>query len=82
MKKLPDGSRMTYEGLEARYDAVVADNLRLRDKLLEFAKECSACNGTGVVTVTVTMYDEAVDDFVEDRQQPCGDCADIRAVLA
>lgn len=32
VKKLPDGSRMTYEGLEARYDALGADFHRYRDE--------------------------------------------------
>lgn len=66
---------MTYEGLETRYDAVVAENLRLRDKLLEWAKECASCDGTGMVTV--------VDLFADGhrRVEPCGDCHDIREVL-
>jgi hypothetical protein len=66
---------------ERQRDELVRENLRLRDFLLARAKECEACGGTGCVTVTVTLYDEAVNDFVEDRQEPCGDCLDIREVL-
>lgn len=54
-----------------------AENLRLRDKLLELAKECSGCNGTGLHTVRgFEGHGKAFE-----RQEPCRDCADIRAVL-
>lgn len=56
---------------------VRAQNLRLRDKLLEIAKECSGCNGTGLHTVR--GFEGRGRAF--ERQQPCPDCADIRAVL-
>lgn len=48
-----------------------ADNLRMRDKLLELAKDCAECGGTGCVTVG---FGERVD--------PCPDCEDIRELLA
>jgi hypothetical protein len=52
-------------------------NSKLRDKLLELAKECSGCNGTGVHTVRgFERRGQALE-----RQEPCRDCADIRAVL-
>jgi hypothetical protein len=58
----------------AQYEALCVAHLRMRDKLLELAKACPSCNGTGIVTV----YDE---DRNEVRGEECGDCADIRAVL-
>jgi hypothetical protein len=51
-------------------------NCQLRDKLLELAKECSSCGGTGVVTVRYE-YNE----ISRDRVEPCGDCLDIREAL-
>ena len=51
-------------------------NSRLRDKLLEIAKECSSCGGTGVVTVRYEY-----NGISRDRAEPCGDCLDIREVL-
>lgn len=54
-----------------------ADNLRMRDKLLELAKECAGCGGTGVVTEShLVRRHERV------RQVPCSDCEDIREILA
>jgi len=56
-------------------------NSKLRDKLLELAKECASCGGTGVVTVMVTTaWDD--DGRPCERAEPCGDCADLREVLA
>lgn len=63
--------------LASAYDIVVAENLRLRDKLLEVAKECTGCEGTGVHTVR--GFENRGRAF--ERQEPCPDCADIREVL-
>lgn len=63
------------------YAKLCADHLRARDKLLELAKECASCGGTGVVTVMVTtVWDD--DGSPCERVEPCGDCADLREVLA
>lgn len=59
---------------------IIDENTRLRDKLLELAKECAECNGTGLVTLSQTL--EAVDaGSAGDVQQQCPGCADIREVL-
>lgn len=57
------------------YAKILAENIRLRDKLLGLAKECSGCEGTGCITVTDDMQDAF------GKVLPCPDCADIRAVL-
>ena len=57
-----------------------AENLRLRDKLLEIAKQCSSCDGTGLVTVHFAGNEGAPEWDADD--QPCGDCIDIREALA
>lgn len=55
--------------------ALIEENARLRNKLLEIAKECSGCGGAGVVTVK----DDMVAAF--GRELPCPDCEDIREAL-
>lgn len=56
------------------YAKLCADHLRARDKLLEIAKECASCGGTGCVTIKhLPPYPDTV--------EPCGDCLDIREVL-
>lgn len=52
---------------------LIAENIKLRDKLLELAQSCTECGGTGVQTRF--SFTE------EERQQPCDDCADIRELL-
>lgn len=54
--------------------ALIEENCRLRDKLLEIAGECAACDGTGTVD-----YLGATGCSV--KQVPCPDCEDIREVL-
>lgn len=54
--------------------AVRAANSRLRDKLLEIAKECAGCGGTGCVTRVNGIAGRA-------RVEPCPQCADIREAL-
>jgi hypothetical protein len=58
------------------YAKIVAENIVLRDKLLEIAKECGGCGGTGVVTLS-----HLVRGHERVRQVPCSDCEDIRAAL-
>lgn len=50
--------------------ALIAENTRLRDKLLEIVKTCAACDGTGCVTEGLQL-----------RVVECPDCLDIRRVL-
>lgn len=54
------------------YASICAQNLKMRDKLLEVAKQCVRCGGTGCVT-----------RFFSDSSRviPCGDCEDIRDAL-
>lgn len=54
-----------------------ADNLRMRDKLLALAGECSNCGGTGCITLAVADGGHAPDGTV----LPCDDCQDIRECL-
>lgn len=55
--------------LERERDGLRAENCRLRDKLLSYARECLTCDGTGVITRN-------------ERQSECLDCLDIREILA
>jgi hypothetical protein len=62
--------------VERERDQLREVNCRLRDKLLEFAKDCEPCHGTGVITVD----DEHAPAF--GRTLPCYACEDIRELLA
>ena len=57
------------------YAALCSAFLKCRDKLLEIAKECASCDGTGCITVE----DEMVTAF--GRVLPCPQCEDIRECL-
>jgi hypothetical protein len=61
-------------------EPAIKENLKLRGKLLEVAKECAECDGTGVVTVLQNLEAIYVDN-VGERQEPCPQCADIRELL-
>lgn len=52
------------------------ENVKLRSKLLEIAKECQLCDGTGLMTV-VGLRRGVSGEY----QEPCSDCTDIREVL-
>ena len=52
-------------------------NLRMRDYLLALAKECIRCHGTGLRTLNYVR--DGIEMDADD--QPCPDCAEIRAVL-
>lgn len=54
---------------------VHADNLRMRDKLFEMAKECGGCDGTGMITVSAAL------EPAFGKVLPCPDCEDILDVL-
>jgi hypothetical protein len=54
---------------------VMADNIRLRDKLLSIVRECAECAGTGVIAV------RPQDQAIWGRELPCPDCEDIREIL-
>jgi len=62
-----------------QYAKLVASHLRLRDKLLEVAKECARCNGTGLITRHFEGNEDKPAWDADD--QPCPDCEDIRAAL-
>jgi hypothetical protein len=48
---------------------------KLRDKIMEFAKDCEPCGGTGIITVK----DEDAPAF--GRTLPCYACEDLRELL-
>lgn len=82
----PDGPNLLDDAadallsLDATQDRLIGSNAKLRDKLGELAKECTECDGTGLVTVAQTL--EAVDaGSAGDVQQECGQCHDIRVLL-
>lgn len=58
-----------------QFAKVRADNLRLCDKLFEITKECSGCDGAGMITVQSAL----VPAFGETL--PCPDCEDLWNVL-
>lgn len=60
---------------ERERDRAREENVRLRNKLLEWAAECSSCDGTGMVTIIENIA-------MPGRVEPCGDCEDIREILA
>lgn len=59
--------------------ALRAANLKLRDKLLEVAAECTGCHGTGLITRHFLGNEDRPAWDADD--QICESCADIRAVL-
>ena len=68
--------------LERERDELRAVNCKLRDKLLEMAKECISCDGTGLIVVSVDDREVIHDrDRPIVRTEPCGDCEDIRELL-
>lgn len=58
------------------YQALIDSLIRCRDKLLELAKACPACDGVGLVTVMTRRRGVPVE-----RQVDCEDCIDIRDCL-
>jgi hypothetical protein len=64
---------------ERERDSLREVNCKLRDKLLECAKECARCHGTGLVTIHFEGNEGAPEWDADD--QPCPECEDIRAVL-
>lgn len=67
-----------FEALRRQRDAAWALNVKLRNKLLQWAGECAACDGTGCVTaINAINYN----GDVKGRVEPCPDCADIREAL-
>lgn len=58
------------------YNALVDQLARCRDKLLEVAKGCKSCGGTGVVSVMTRRRGAEIE-----RQIPCDDCEDLRECL-
>lgn len=74
--------------IQRERDSLRATNCKLRDKLLELAKQCKECDGAGVITerrdgrghlVSALAYDSG--RILTEHQVPCPGCADIREVL-
>lgn len=59
-------------------DELVQTNLKLRDKLLQWAKECAECQGTGVIT---QLGGGIGGPPPGTHEIPCPDCEDIREFL-
>lgn len=66
--------------LEKERDELREENVKLRNKLLELANQCQSCDGVGVVTVMVPR--PLYRGVVVSREEPCGDCHDIRELLS
>lgn len=66
--------------LERERDELREINCKLRDKLLELANQCQSCDGVGVVTVMVPR--PLYSGVVVSREEPCGDCHDLRELLS
>lgn len=58
------------------YHAMVDSLIRCRDKLLELAKACKSCDGTGLVTTMTRRRGAPVERAID-----CEDCIDIRECL-
>lgn len=67
----------TADEIEAN-EALIAAAPDLLALARQYASECGDCNGTGLVTITTWPGGIEVDN----DDQPCPDCADIRAVIA
>lgn len=63
--------------IQRERDALRETNCKLRDKLLDLAKQCDKCGGTGCVTK------RWLDEYFKPREQgeDCPKCHDIREVL-
>lgn len=74
----PFGSAMTRDndGEWVKWTDHVAEVCALRDKLMEFAKDCHVCDGTGLTSV------RPQDEAVWGRTLPCAECEDLRELLA
>lgn len=66
--------------LAADYDKIVAQSLKLRDKLLEYAKNCE-CGNTGIVKVRRPDPWPDISAAAAWIEEDCPMCADIREVL-
>jgi hypothetical protein len=60
--------------LERERDQLMRAHLKMRDKLLEYAKECIKCDGAGMVTVNHPPPQRPT-------VEPCPSCADLRELL-
>lgn len=73
--------------IERERDDLQRANFKLRDKLLEFAKSCARCGGTGMQTDYVDDGNRLIPEGDRRRDtgravtRECKDCADIREVL-
>lgn len=54
---------------------------RLRDKLLELAKECASCDGTGLASEIEYQHTREGRTQTAVRTVECETCRDIRAAL-
>jgi hypothetical protein len=57
---------------------LIAATPMLLEKVRQYANECGGCDGTGLVSIKTWVGGIEVDN----DDQPCPDCADIRAAIA
>jgi len=76
----PTFARDAFEMLELHCDAITAQRDELLTLARQYASECAECNGTGLVTIHFPGNEGVPESDADD--QPCGECADIRAVIA
>lgn len=68
--------------VERERDRARAENLKYRDKLLELAKCCAECHGTGLSTGYENIDPDDITKGCRQVTSECDECADIRSVLA
>lgn len=66
---------------ERERDSARDENVKLRNKLLDIAKQCETCGGTGVVTRNIRPALEANHGIAVTREVECLDCLDVRELL-
>jgi len=61
---------------------VMSENIRMRDKLLEWASQCIRCGGTGCIEVLAPPDSRLYSGVLITRTVDCPTCIDIREILA
>jgi hypothetical protein len=68
--------------IERERDLAREEALRYRDKLLELAANCSTCDGSGVIILSIDDREVILTcDKPIVKTEACADCEDIRSLL-